>query len=341
MFSVLVRNLSPGLVLCRDITNDDGVVLYSKDTILTQDIIDNLRILFSWDKSVDVYGFNYIKPKLCRDVLFARKYIDWIINQVTSNSKGTGLDMVSLSKSISDFLIENRDILSSLIMIKYNHDYTFSHCINVALISCKLGIDLGLDSNSINDLVLGAVLHDLGKIQIPLHILDKPASLTDDEFSIVKQHPLDGCDIIVNTDIPQNAYDIVCQHHEKMDGTGYPFGLKGSQINPLSRIVTVADIFDAITSERVYHKPKSQFLGALDIDNIAKKRQVDKSVSTVLLNAVLPYKLNSYVKLSDGNYGVVVGLGDDIRRPKVYLPGSNSLLDLSTNHNIEVIEVYN
>jgi len=150
-----------------------------------------------------------------------------------------------------------RNLLSNYIFsigsaIGAYNPYTEGHSLRVAYRAMLIGRAMGLDKNELSLLVFSAVLHDVGKIGIPQQILLKKGKLTDEEFAVMKRHPIEGEKIV--TPINKEAAKIIRHHHEKWNGKGYPDGLKGEEIPLLSRIITVADVFDALTTDRPYRK---------------------------------------------------------------------------------------
>ena len=138
-----------------------------------------------------------------------------------------------------------------------NHDnYSYVHSLRVATFLGLFGNVLGIKGDDLTTLTTGGLLHDIGKMSIPPEVLNKPGKLTDDEFAVMKSHVtftiehLEG-----SSDIPRGVGIIASQHHEKLDGTGYPFGLKGGELNQLARMASIIDIFSAITDRRVYKDP--------------------------------------------------------------------------------------
>ena len=136
--------------------------------------------------------------------------------------------------------------------IEKRDPYTSGHQENVAAISVAIARKLGWPPGRIDGLRLGATIHDIGKIYIPSEILNRPGRLTDSEFGMVKSHPQVGYEILENTEFPWPIKEMVVQHHERIDGTGYPNGLKGDEIIEEAKIIAVADVVDAITSHRPY-----------------------------------------------------------------------------------------
>jgi response regulator RpfG family c-di-GMP phosphodiesterase len=134
---------------------------------------------------------------------------------------------------------------------------THGHSERVVNFSLRLGQELGLDEEQLTSLEFGSLLHDIGKIGVPDAILRKPAALTDDEWVRMREHPLHGQKILCDIEFLEGASRVVAQHHEKWDGSGYPLGLRGEEIDPNARIFAVADAFDAITSDRVYRRGRS------------------------------------------------------------------------------------
>lgn len=172
--------------------------------------------------------------------------------------------IVMVNKMV-DGILENRDAVYELLSIRSHDYYTYTHSVNVAALSVGLGIASGLNRSSLEKLGIGTMLHDLGKSAIPHEILNKPEKLTDDEFRIMKSHVLESEKILrKQKEIPEESYAAVLQHHERISGKGYPFGLAGTEVKLFGRISAIADCYDAITTKRVY-KPAFAPFQALSI----------------------------------------------------------------------------
>jgi response regulator RpfG family c-di-GMP phosphodiesterase len=154
---------------------------------------------------------------------------------------------------------------------------THGHSERVVTYSLRLGREYGLDSRRMKALEFGSLLHDIGKIGVPDMVLRKPAKLTDEEWVLMREHPLHGQQILRGIDFLKGAACVVAQHHEKWDGSGYPLGLSGEEIDVCARIFSVADAYDAITSDRVYRKGKSYEAAATELEEWAG-RQFDPKV---------------------------------------------------------------
>jgi putative nucleotidyltransferase with HDIG domain len=169
-----------------------------------------------------------------------------------------------LDKTLEEIENSYRATLKALIQALETRDFeTHGHSERVVTFSLRLGHEIGLGKHALKNLELGALLHDIGKIGVPDAVLRKPAALTEDEWNKMKLHPLHGQKILRNIGFLEAASRIVAQHHEKWDGSGYPFGLRGEEIDPGARIFAVVDAFDAMISDRIYRRGRS-FEAALE-----------------------------------------------------------------------------
>ena len=152
-------------------------------------------------------------------------------------------------------ILDSDKIVASLCDVRSIDEYTFSHSVNVSVISIVTGIGAGFKEDTHKDLGIGALLHDLGKVKVDDAILRKPGSLTSIEYDEVKRHTLYGYEILKNSgNISQDACDIALSHHERLDGSGYPRKLRNNDILTFARIVAIADVYDALTTDKVYRR---------------------------------------------------------------------------------------
>lgn len=189
--------------------------------------------------------------------------------------------------------------------IKTFDNYLYSHSVNVSVLGILIGWDLGLNDRKLEDFGVGALLHDIGKIEIPQEILNKDGPLTEDEFTTMKKHTLIGFEMQQKSRyIKPLSYTIALQHHESYDGTGYPRGRKKEEIHIFSRMAEVVDIFDALTSDRPY-KPSWSFIRTLNYLRECSAKKIDPEIFEVFAKRVPQYPLGSTVELSTGELGIV------------------------------------
>lgn len=211
-----------------------------------------------------------------------------------------------LVEEIADSVSRNPGALISLARLKTADDYTYLHSVAVCAMMVALAKQLGLDETQTRAAGLAGLLHDLGKAVMPMDVLNKPGKLTDAEFSIIKSHPVEGHKMLLGgVNVDPVAIEVCLYHHEKMDGSGYPDGLKGDQISLWARMGAVCDVYDAITSDRPY---KSGWDPALSLRKMAEwtKGHFDPKVFQAFVKAMGIYPVGSLVRLSSGRIGVVM-----------------------------------
>lgn len=205
------------------------------------------------------------------------------------------LDSAATSYSVFDMLHNMREF----------DDATYVHCLNVSLISTVFAKWLNLSKEEVRLASICGLLHDIGKLKIPEEIITKPARLTEQEYNIIKKHPIEGYNILKNQDIDIHIKNAALMHHEKFDGSGYPLGLKGNKIDFFARLVTIADVYDATTSARVYRGPLCPFKVIELFEQEGYEKYDAHMIITFLENIVNTY-MNNKVRLSNGKEGEIV-----------------------------------
>jgi len=243
-----------------------------------------------------------------------------LLNETASYFKSTesSTTTTTFCANIINEIKKRESVMNSLTAINTLDHCTYQHSINVAQYSLELGVQLKLSQAELYTLCVGALLHDIGKVLIPKEIIKKPDSLTNEEFEIIKEHTTKGYDYLKGfLDISDSAKLIVLQHHERMDGRGYPNNISGEFISRLSRIVAIADVYDALTSDRPYRKAISPnnaveyILSNVDI-------QFDYEMVNAFTKAIVPYPMGTLVELSSGDVAVVTDVFHNLAlRPQV------------------------
>ncbi|MEO6280129.1 HD-GYP domain-containing protein [Roseateles sp.] len=206
---------------------------------------------------------------------------------------------------VTSSLARNPSAFVSLARLKDRDDYTYMHSVAVCGLMVALGRHMGLPDAEVREAGLAGLLHDVGKMQMPLAVLNKPGALTDAEFTVMRTHPERGFDLIKDgSKVPASALDVCLHHHEKIDGTGYPHKLAGDQISLFARMGAVCDVYDAITSTRPY---KNAWDPAGSLQRMSQwKGQFDPVIFQAFVKSVGIYPTGTLVRLQSGRLAVVV-----------------------------------
>ncbi len=235
-----------------------------------------------------------------------RAYIGHLLRDVRM---GHGIETRKARKLVGgmiDSIVNNANALTWLSLLKSRDEYTSFHSINVCIISLVFARHMGIDPAELHELGLGALLHDIGKMQIPLEILNKPGQLSPEEMEIMKQHPTYGYDSLrAKSSVSARALDIVYSHHERFNGQGYPRGLKGTSISRDATIVAIADVYDAVTTDRVYH-PSISPHEALRLMYERERGGFRDDLLEQFIRCLSIYPIGSIVELESGEVGVVM-----------------------------------
>jgi len=235
----------------------------------------------------------------------------------------------SIANDLMKAIMENDAIAVDIDTLKVSDEYTFKHSVDVATMAMIIAKKHGLSDKQIYEVGISGLLHDVGKSKIPNEVLNKPGKLTDEEFKIMKQHALYGYRILQEkNDISEPVRMGVLQHHEKINGKGYPLGAGANQICLYARILSVADIYDALVTERPYKKGFSK-RDAVEII-MSMTDELDIAAMKSFLGSIILYPVNSTVQLSNGEMAKVVENNPDyILRPRVVGLETGKLYDLS------------
>lgn len=222
---------------------------------------------------------------------------------------GRALDTAAakqLVEQILDSVAHNDCALISLVRLKTVSEFTYMHSVAVCALMVSLAERLGLDREQVRAAGLAGLLHDLGKAAMPLEVLHKPGKLSDDEYAIIKRHPEEGSRMLLDCGINGAALDVCQNHHAKMDGSGYPFGVQGNEISIYSRMAAVCDVYDAISSGRPY---KTAWDPAESMRKMAEwtHGHFDPVVFHAFVKSIGIYPIGALVRLDSGRIGVVIG----------------------------------
>ena len=216
-------------------------------------------------------------------------------------------------------------------------DQTFAHSLNVGLICHVFAKWLKMTDEQAQLALTCGILHDIGKILIPENIIKKPGKLTAEEFSLIKTHPIEGFNVLKNHNVNEHVKNAALMHHERYDGSGYPLGMKGDQIDKYARIVAIADVYEATTAPRKYRGPLCPFTVISIFESEGLQKYDTKMIMTFLENIVNTYMLNR-VRLSDGQEGEIVFINKQVlSKPMVKCGGT--YIDLSKEKDLSITEI--
>ncbi len=342
-----VDMLEPGMILGKDLDSTIGNILLKKGFKLDQKTIDKLldhKVEYIYIlESIPSSEVAVIHPVTFDEVLFQDYYDESlrIMHQIADDIRLGKTLKINTVRDIVHTLLEQvfakNNILYCLNLIRNTDEYTYTHCVNVCILATTLGQWLNLSEEDLKNLAYSALFHDLGKYKIPIEVLNKPSRLTSEEFEIMKQHPAFGYEIVKQIVglSPSVGYGVL-MHHEKENGSGYPFGLTGDKIHLFGKIIAIADIYDAITSDRVYHKKVSPFRAA---DMISRESffNVDPEIAQTFLSKMAEFYIGCAVTLNTGDKGKILYLyPNKPTRPLIELH-NGQYIDLSKEENMDII----
>jgi HD-GYP domain-containing protein (c-di-GMP phosphodiesterase class II) len=309
-----IEKLTEGMILARNIPGTNSILPFAvagyqlSDRIIMR--LKNIGVQGAYIHTALTEGIepvDFVEPELKAKMLTSiRSTFDQSLKKMTIQSSMQNYrDLTSVAKSVVMNILNMDKYLFQMIDIRDYDNYTYSHSLYVGILSVLLGRFIGLSLDQLNDLALCGLMHDIGKTDIPLEITNKAGPLSDEEFEIMKKHPdlsyekLSTCKLF-----SQKVLQGIRAHHEKYDGTGYPFALIGDSIPLYARILAIADVYDALSSTRPYRKawpPKKIF----DYLTSRCSSHFDPDLLTAFLQCVSAYPIGTVVHLSDGSTAVV------------------------------------
>jgi HD-GYP domain-containing protein (c-di-GMP phosphodiesterase class II) len=340
-----INELEPGMVLAKEIYYNN-TVLVTKNVIITEAIIDKLKEKLIFEK-IEVYGNDQGKAehislnneKSVEDIQESFEVLTKNVENIFGSLEGnSALDMEEIrafAKKIQGELNSTSAIIKNVVLYGSGSDSIYRHSVNVAALSSILGIWLGLGEDKIKLLTYSGILHDYGKTKIDKKILNKVDTLTKEELGGIRKHPIFGYEDIKKMQYLDSTVSYgVLMHHERLDGTGYPFGIKDEKIPVFARIIAIADVFDAVNSNRIYKTSKGPF-EVLEIIQKESLGKLDYEYSKVFLDHIINYYIGENVILNNGEICKIVQINiNDLSRP--LLLGESGFIDLKKEKNLVV-----
>jgi putative nucleotidyltransferase with HDIG domain len=341
---IAITECKEGDILAFDVINNHGVTLVTKDTVLNQYIIERMI-----EFEVDVVVIFHTIPTDAKDYTSVtdsseKEYFYVLLQtkkmlQELATGKPLDFQMVTaISREIYDNYYENDNLIRILSALKSKDDYTYTHSVNTAFYSMLIGKWLNLTELEINKAIISGLLHDIGKVKIPEHILNKSGYLTNEEYDIIKQHPILGYEMVKNIDeLDRDVKKAILFHHERMNGSGYPYQIVSEEMNLYAKIVSLADVFDAMTSNRVYKKKVTPF-NVFEMFETVGVSQFDTKLLKVFSNNIAVNLVGANVELSNGDTGEIVYIPlHSLTTPVIKV--RSEYLDFSEQKTIKIMSI--
>ena len=361
MKSVETSSLKQGMVVAENVYSKNGQLIVSSNSCLTRQMISHLvyykiesiKIIDveqipeetkeSINKKSEIERTHMVRLLSSREFeIFQKQYVENVaVLEDNFNDiilKNIPIDEPKLITDTVELFEQNSTTYSLFGMLhsmKQIDDSTYAHCINVSIISRLIGTWVNMTKEDLDTLTLAGLLHDIGKCQIPKDILLKPGKLTAQEYEFIKKHPEFGYGIVQNQDIDDRIKKAVLLHHERYDGTGYPYGYSGEQLDDFESIVCIADVYDAMTSARCYRGALCPFDVIANFEQEGLGKYHPKFIYLFLEKIATSY-LNSDILLSNGQVGRIIYINNQLTRPIVQLKDNNSFLNLEEHPDIYV-----
>lgn len=344
---LMLHELQPGMIVSEDIYHDNGTLIIGVGTVLTMQMIERLdelmilsvsimksevantpdpivikqaQVQATYNKTVDRFKSIYKALKYGRHVI-----VDQVQEMVTP---------------LVDEVLNNTGLVKQLWQLQSCDEYTFDHSVTVSLVSALLAKWMGYTEAQLKEIAIAGMMHDLGKMNIPDEILNKPTALTKEEFSVMKTHATLGYMLLMQQKgFSDEVLKVAIEHHERYDGKGYPNGLKGKDIHIFARIVTIADMFSAMTTDRIYRKAVNPFKVA-EVMKSEAYGYLDPFITTLFINHISNFYVGNVVRLNNGEVGEVVLINKHMPyRPLVHT--ASGFIDLAKDFDIEIEALIN
>lgn len=341
MQKLLINNVEEGMIIGEDVYNKYDVLIVSSGTIISENIYSKLI-------NTNLTYINIIEKNIegVSKVVIVKKDIQLAYNKTVKSFKKL-FDTAKLGKQIlssqvrtillplMDQIENNSSMAKKLWQIESCDEYTYDHSVTVSLTAALLAKWLNMSDSEILKVATSGLLHDIGKCNIPDEILKKPDKLSDDEFKVMKTHTTLGYIMLKHgKEFDDDILAGIYQHHEKCDGKGYPNNLREDDIHIYGRIIAIADVYSAMTANRIYRTKMSPFLVAkLILEN--SFGYLDPEMTRIFLNNISNFYVGTLVKLNDGRIGTVVMINkNEPYRPLIQV--DDDYIDLSKDYNLQI-----
>ncbi|MDR3561072.1 MAG: HD-GYP domain-containing protein [Negativicutes bacterium] len=353
-----ISELKPGMIVAEALRRNDKLIL-QQNTVLTANIIRSLshwgveaaRVKLEIPTTVGQSAGRSHLSAMVREQLieedpgFFEKYSEAtdlagkLFHHMRHREDVPYKELYKLATENLYELAMEKKALGNLYKLKPYADYTYLHAVGVGIVSGLIGMWNGLKDDAVKKLILAGLMHDIGKSQIPLHILDKPGKLTPDEQKTMNLHPQYGFYMTKSLPgIPPEVQQAILQHHERENGSGYPAKLTGPQTHLFAKIVAISDVYDALTTDKVYQKSVTPFK-ATEIFMDTMFATLDRDLCKIFIRHVLHDLIGGTVLLSDGTQAEVMEMSSFMSALPVVVNANRVIIDLNRHPQLSIIEV--
>ena len=347
--SISVYALKPGMILAEDLFLN-GIILVAKEIELNNSMIKKIFEFYPLD-TIRIYDIvqepavSTLKTSKSQSLMQTESILSYFSNSVNNfldklgeNSEPDLTEIKTMSKEILDNFNDYGPIIKSITNTRTIDEYLMRHCVNVALLSSMLGKWLNLSNKDLTLLTYAAFLHDIGKTKINPTILNKPSRLTKSEFEEIKKHPIYSYELIKSIQYLDSSVSLgVLMHHERLDGSGYPLGLKENKLNTFAKIIGITDMFDAMTSDKIYSKKQNPFK-VLEIMQHDCMGLFDYNYLNTFIKQMANYYTGEMVSLNNGLVGKIIKMDiNNISRPLMFI--DSDFVDLNKEKNLCIIDL--
>lgn len=340
-FCGLISKLPLGCIVENDIVSDNGQLLISSMTVIDEDILSKLShyntVIYTTihcdngeetEKEIETKDVTISFDDSFKN--YAVESIQTIYDNINKPDEIAN-NINKLSTELCTFIHNSDSLGINIAKLKVSDEYTYKHSVDVGTISAVIAAAMDMSEEAIHNIAVAGVLHDLGKEKIPLEIINKPARLTPEEFAIMKKHPVYGYQILRDAkEISEPIRQGVLNHHENFDGTGYPRGLKNTELHMIEKIIAVADVFDALVTARPYKTAKTP-AQAIEI-MFTMSNKFDINIFKSFLSVINAYPNGTNIKLSNGKEATVIAQNKSYPlRPIIRLNDTNEEINMSSD----------
>lgn len=354
---ISIRYAMPGMIVADDLYNTANQLVISKGVPLTDKIITRLKFysikefpIFLSEKKVNLppvintISQSQATKESVEFKQFHTAFFDSVqsfkgeLNKLTSNDSAVDVDgLLEHTNSILKNCRNGMHLFDMLHNMREYDDITYIHSVNVSLLCNVFGTWLKLPDKDIEALTLAGLLHDIGKLTLPTEIINKTGRLSATDYITIKTHTLQGFNMLKNKNIDERIINGALMHHERCDGSGYPYRLKGEEIDVFAKIIAIVDVYDAMTSARVYRPALSPFeaISTFESEGLQK---FDPKFIMVFLNGIIQAYVGNRVLLSNKQEGEVRMINNHaLSRPIIQV--GDDFIDLSKNPSIEIVSL--